>query len=396
MKWKKYVLCVCAGVFLFLCAELADSRNSSVEKGMLYRNPCGKGDAVYEFYVDGLGEEKEKMSLTVPEQQMSEEQFSNCVPEIVELLCERMAGENVSLGEVRTDLDLETELPEYGVTVSWQSRTPGVVSRTGTVNGEQVSESGETVVLEATLFHGNFAETVEIPVIVFPGTRSLQERFSEVLEQVVFQNGEGEYVYLPSEFEQRPISYRSASHSQNLTLVFLGIVAAGCLRLKENSDMEELKKRREDSLVAGYHDLVSGFLILTGAGYSTKAAFKKLTKDMEDAGKIKTGALLTEMRTTVNQMDTGTAEIEAYAAFGRRCGVRCYTRFASLLESSVSTGGKNLRKLLEAEMEESFKQRTDLARRKGEEASSKLLLPLFGMLGVVLVMVVAPAFLSLY
>ena len=396
MKWKKYVLCVCAGVFLFLCAELADSRNSSVEKGMLYRNPCGKGDAVYEFYVDGLGEEKEKMSLTVPEQQMSKEQFSSCVPEIVELLCERMAGENVSLGEVRTDLDLETELPEYGVTVSWQSRTPGVVSRTGTVNGEQVSESGETVVLEATLFHGNFAETVEIPVIVFPGTRSLQERFSEVLEQVVFQNGEGEYVYLPSEFEQRPISYRSASHSQNLTLVFLGIVAAGCLRLKENSDMEELKKRREDSLVAGYHDLVSGFLILTGAGYSTKAAFKKLTKDMEDAGKIKTGALLTEMRTTVNQMDTGTAEIEAYAAFGRRCGVRCYTRFASLLESSVSTGGKNLRKLLEAEMEESFKQRTDLARRKGEEASSKLLLPLFGMLGVVLVMVVAPAFLSLY
>lgn len=396
MKWKKYVLCVCAGIFLFLCAELADSRSSSVEKGMLYRNPCGKGDAVYEFYVDGLGENKEKMSLTVPEQQMSKEQFSSCVPEIVELLCERMAGENVSLGEVRTDLDLETELPEYGVTVSWQSRTPGVVSRTGTVNGEQVSESGETVVLEATLFHGNFAETVEIPVIVFPGTRSLQERFSEVLEQVVFQNGEGEYVYLPSEFEQRPISYRSASHSQNLTLVFLGIVAAGCLRLKENSDMEELKKRREDSLVAGYHDLVSGFLILTGAGYSTKAAFKKLTKDMEDAGKIKTGALLTEMRTTVNQMDTGTAEIEAYAAFGRRCGVRCYTRFASLLESSVSTGGKNLRKLLEAEMEESFKQRTDLARRKGEEASSKLLLPLFGMLGVVLVMVVAPAFLSLY
>ena len=65
------------------------------------------------------------------------------------------------------------------------------------------------------------------------------------------------------------------------------------------------------------------------------------------------------------------------------------------MESSVQTGGKNLRNLLEAEMEEAFKQRADMARKKGEEASSRLLLPLFGMLGIVMVMVAAPAFLAL-
>lgn len=396
MKWKKYFLCVGGGIFLFMAAELADSRSNSVEKGMVYRNPCGKGDAVYEFYVDGLGEEKEKISLTVPEQQMSKEQFLECVPKIVELLCERMLGENESLSAVQSDLNLETEVPEYGVTVSWQSKNPGVVNRTGTVGRESVPAQGEKVTLEAALLHGDFAEVVEIPVVVLPQSRSLQDQFEEVLKQAVLQNGEEEYVSLPTEFEQKRVAYRSASHSQNLALVLLGIVAAGCLRLKETRDMGELKKRREDSLMAGYHDLVSGFLILAGAGYSTKAAFKKLTKDMEDAGKPQIQLLLKEMHTTVNQMDTGMSETEVYAAFGRRCGIRCYTRFASLLESSVSTGGKNFRKLLEAEMEEAFRQRTDLARRKGEEASSKLLLPLFGMLGVVLVMIVAPAFLSLY
>lgn len=396
MKWKKYVLCVSGGIFLFLAAELADSWSNSVDKGVVYRNPCGKGDAIYEFYVDGLGEEKEKISLAVPEQQMSKDQFLDCIPKIMELLCERILGENESLSAVHSDLNLKTEVPEYGVTVSWQSKNPGVVSRAGTVDGESVPAQGEKVTLEAALIHGDFVEVVEIPIVVLPQSRSLQERFVEVLKQAVLQNGEEEYICLPTEFEQKTVIYRSASHSQNLPLVFLGIVAAGCLRLKEISDMEEQKKRREDSLMAGYHDLVSGFLILTGAGYSTKAAFKKLTKDMEDAGKPQIQVLLKEMQTAVNQMDTGTSEIEVYAAFGRRCGIRCYTRFASLLESSVSTGGKNLRKLLKAEMEEAFRQRTDLARRKGEEASSKLLLPLFGMLGVVLVMVVAPAFLSLY
>lgn len=53
-----------------------------------------------------------------------------------------------------------------------------------------------------------------------------------------------------------------------------------------------------------------------------------------------------------------------------------------------------MRKLLESEVEEAFKQRADLAKRKGEELSSKLLLPMFGMLAVVMVIVVAPAFLS--
>ena len=54
-----------------------------------------------------------------------------------------------------------------------------------------------------------------------------------------------------------------------------------------------------------------------------------------------------------------------------------------------------MRRHLETEMENAFSQRKDLAMRKGEEAATKLLLPMFFMLGVVMVMVAAPAFLTL-
>lgn len=87
--------------------------------------------------------------------------------------------------------------------------------------------------------------------------------------------------------------------------------------------------------------------------------------------------------------------MQAYGDFGRRCGLRCYARFASLLQNGLQTGNRNLRRLLEAEMEEAFQQRKDTAKRLGEEASGKLLLPLFLMLGVVMVMITAPAFLAL-
>lgn len=54
-----------------------------------------------------------------------------------------------------------------------------------------------------------------------------------------------------------------------------------------------------------------------------------------------------------------------------------------------------MRKLMEDEMEEAFQKRTDFAKRKGEEASTRLLFPMFCMLGVVMVMVVSPALLAL-
>ena len=148
-------------------------------------------------------------------------------------------------------------------------------------------------------------------------------------------------------------------------------------------------------MILDYPELLSGFLVLTGAGYPVRQAWKKQVMDGMKKKQQERHPVYREMQTTLNQMETGTPEIRAYAEFGRRIGIGSYVKFASLLGNSVSTGGKDLRRLLEDEMEAAFRQRKDLALRKGEEASTKLLIPMFLMLGVVMVMVVAPAFLSL-
>lgn len=159
--------------------------------------------------------------------------------------------------------------------------------------------------------------------------------------------------------------------------------------------MEEQRKKREERLLLDYSDLVSRFIVLTGAGHTIRQAWKKMVPESAEAEWLKRHPVYQEMRITMNQIETGISEIQAYGEFGRRCGLRCYIRFSSLLQSSLQTGGKNLRKTLESEMEEAFEQRKDIAKRLGEEASTKLLIPLFLMLGVVMVMVVAPAFLTL-
>ena len=388
--YGKYVLCVLGGAVFYLMAEVLGQDVNSVENGMLQRNACGQGEAGYELVVDGL-EKPFHVYLSVPELELSEEAFRSAVPEIAELLMMRIVGENPSLQEVCTDLELMREIPEYGVDVSWQSDRPDVVADDGTVCAEDVTE----VLLEARLSNGSISEILEIPIVVFPPKVSVEDRFRSVLEDVILQNKEQEDVVLPKEFEGNAIRYRSAESSSNEMLFFLGVVAAICLFLKEREDAVTARKKREEQLMEDYPDFVYEFLILSGAGYSAKAAWKKLANSYCADVRKKKRALCEEMQITMNQMETGVPEVRAYVEFGKRCGNRSYVKFASFLESSISTGGKNLRKLLETEVKEAFELRTDIARRKGEEASAKLLLPTFIMLSVVMVMVMAPAFLTM-
>lgn len=388
----KYGFCVGAGVISFFLAEISEMQGETVENGVLHRNPCGKGDAVYEFYVDGVGDRRIEAAVTVPEQMLSPEEFHECVPMAAEILAERILGENSSLSEVRYDLKLVREIAEYGISVSWESKRPETISDMGLLGETAGMENGEEVVLCARLAAGDAWEEVEFPVTVLPVQKAKGEEFLQTLELLALKDRERGTVELPEEFDGQEVTYRRKGHGQNAALILLGAAAAACLYLKEQRDRQEAKKKREDSLVRDYSDLVTGLLILTGAGYSVKQAWRKLAADH---GKEGGRPAYEEMQITLNQMETGTPERQAYAEFGRRCGIRCYMKLSSLLESCLSTGGKNLRALLEFEMEEAFKGRADLARRKGEEASTKLLIPMFGMLGIVMVMVVAPAFLSL-
>ena len=68
-----------------------------------------------------------------------------------------------------------------------------------------------------------------------------------------------------------------------------------------------------------------------------------------------------------------------------------YTKLVSLIEQNRMNGARNLRAMLELEMEDAFEQRKTTARRLGEEAGTKLLLPLFIMLGIVMIIVIVPA-----
>ena len=95
------------------------------------------------------------------------------------------------------------------------------------------------------------------------------------------------------------------------------------------------------------------------------------------------------------EMKSGISEGEAYEHFGKRCGDMAYVKLGTLLSQNLRKGSKGLSDILKMEAIQAFENRKSLAKRKGEEAGAKLMVPMLGMLAVVFVMIMVPAFLTL-
>ena len=102
-----------------------------------------------------------------------------------------------------------------------------------------------------------------------------------------------------------------------------------------------------------------------------------------------------EMLITLREMQGGVSEAEAYERFGKRCGTSTYLKFSTLLSQNLRKGSKGISDILRMEAIQSYENRKNTAKRLGEEAGTKLLVPMLGMLAVVFIMVMVPAFLSM-
>ena len=93
-------------------------------------------------------------------------------------------------------------------------------------------------------------------------------------------------------------------------------------------------------------------------------------------------------------MENGVSEVEALRLLAEECGQKEYRKLSALLSEYVRKGGRNLLKNLQNEADVYQEERKRLARRRGEEASTRMLLPMMLELGAVMALVMIPAFLT--
>lgn len=390
------VLCF-AGVFLWDNLRQIDT-NETGQK-ILQRNPHGQGDSSAQLRAS-IGENEEEFSVTVSEQEYTEEELDAVFQEASEDLEKLILGENESLDEVRDDLELISEIPETGISVSWEIDNYEVMDLQGNLISENLTDDGTLVKLSASLLYGERQAVHEFYAKVYPTMISRAERqMSDLKEEIARADEETtseDHLVLPDQINGERVEWSYTADTRAFAILILGAGTAAMICVSKDQSGKEEEKRRIRQMKTDYPQIINKFNLYIGAGMTIRRAWSCIADDYEKKReRYGKRVAYEEMIYTLHEIQGGAPEGECYEKYGNRCGISRYRKFGTMLSQNLRKGSRGITDLLEREEEEAFEDRKNMAKKLGEEAGTKLMIPMFIMLAVVFVIVTVPAFFSI-
>ena len=219
----------------------------------------------------------------------------------------------------------------------------------------------------------------------------------QLLEYVENYNSELEnpdYYYLPDNWDGRTLEWKTPYDSTGNLLSAMAVATAFALIVITAREEQKARAQRYEELMMDYPGVIMKFTLLVQAGMTVRNAFRKMAVDY--TRKEEKRIAYEEIVTACHEMESGISELEAYRRFGERCGHVKYKTFATLLIQNLQKGSRHMGEMLEKESVEAWDDRKRKAKVLGEAATTKLLVPMMLMLGVVMAIVMLPACLSFY
>ncbi len=172
-------------------------------------------------------------------------------------------------------------------------------------------------------------------------------------------------------------------------VLFCVLLPAGIAYFSDRDLFEKVKKRRL-AIQLDFPDFVNKLTLLINAGMTISKAWEKAA-----AGSSRQTPLYCEISSTMQDIRSGMPEQKAYEEFAKKCHVPVITRFISVILQNIRKGNAELVPILRVFANECWELRKNTAKRYGEEASTKMLLPMMLMFVAILLIVGMPAVLAL-
>ncbi len=394
------ILTLVLGVFLLVSDFI---RSETQIDGVFERNSYGKGGRTEEINVEIQGkEEKIPVEVEIAERQYSPEEVRKMFGRIIRKMEGLILGENVSLDRIEYNMNLLTQIPDEPVEVTWELDRYDVMNIRGELQPDFLNEEGTLVALNAVLTYSENKEEqalFQCTAQVFPNMPDDETKTKDQIEDAIRKREEesrtSKDLKLPEKISNKEASYYRKMDSRGLVLIMMSVLMGVLLYALEIQNQRKEQENRKQQMILDYPEIVNKMTLFLGAGMTAKRAWRKIAEDYSRQKELwGERYAYEEMKVSCREMDSGIAESESYENFGRRCDVQMYIKFGALLSQNLRKGTKGMTQLLKSESVQAFEERKARAKRLGEEAGTKLLLPMFLMLAVVLVIVIVPAFLS--
>ena len=393
IKNCKYLSVAIIGFAVFIICSVC-IRDGNIK----YVMRAGIGDdSETKIAVEGLTDELQILEIPISARRYSDDEAVEAFAKGIDKLIEILKGKNQSLQNVTSKLRPVSEISDLGLKVKWDFKDSDLVDTLGNVYNEKLTESVD-INIEAILSDGIREEIYMIPIRIcpLPESERLTNSFLEYIKEIDEKERENKGYSLPEAFLGKSLTYKNVK-MRNLHLIWImGVIIAILLYLREKNNVQTQTKCRQRSLMKDYPEIVSKLIVFIGAGLSIRQALESIVHDYESEPLKEKRYAYEKLVIAADKLNNGTHESIVYKEFGRACALRQYMKLASLLEQNRRSGLSILQSLLSLESQSAWEERINLARREGEELSTKLLIPLFIMLVVVMMMIIVPALLTFY
>lgn len=174
-----------------------------------------------------------------------------------------------------------------------------------------------------------------------------------------------------------------AEGTDKLLLLALALVMCGTLYYYFMKLPASKVKDRNIRFMDEFPNAVSTIALLVNSGMILREAWREVSMSAETE-------LYLEMRKVNEDIDNGVAEVDALYNFGNRCVTPEIKKFTAFIVQGLEKGSRDLAIALRNQTDELWELKKQNILKRGELASSKLMIPLMVMFIGILIMVMGP------
>lgn len=406
VKKRNMLLVLIMGICLYFVSLFSEQEKVISDKGTISRNSYSEGykNVTVNVINSQYGIDKE-LDLKINERKYSDEEIESFSIKLDQEIEKIILNENTSPDEVKSSLYFPDKIDGYPFKLQYTVSDSLLIDRNGQIDYERLKDKdpedeGVLLSVDVKYMYDEYTKIYSFFIVVYSRDLSFEELFDEALMEKINTYDEKykaeNYFVLPSQVGGIELTYHEKKKNTGLIIFLITLflmILTGIMTDKEYKD--DIDKRNNEML-SDYPRIVNKFTLYYDAGIPVKAIWKRICdeykKEKEKTGKrreVYELMILSEI-----EIKEGKSEIESYENFVKRCGLSKYRGFISLLEQIVVKGKKDVSMILKDESIQAFNERKINGKRMLEEASTKLLIPMFMMLLIVIVMIIYPAFLA--
>lgn len=394
MKKANHIKQIILFLLIFGMAVLYEQNNKESSQGIIPRGEPMEGEQEIELILNAEGLPKDY----VYKLQVKEVLYTQS--EADEFFQQAKAQIDCDFEKIDTVIPAKESYISGKVEAEWSFSPRGYVDTDFNIHEEKIPKEGVVINAVVTLTCGTYEELYTFAFLIEQKELTEEEQLITSLDkwfETEMQKEGSEKILLPEQMNGITLHWSEKGEYISLKVFCLGIVVLLLLYFREKEQQKEAKKLYLNSMEQDYPEIVGSLSVLLGAGMTLKQAWNIMAaqyiKKVKNDGYEKKAAF-EEIVLVNRKIQEGAGEKEAFLQMMERVPLMCYHRLIRMLLVNRDNGTKGLCEMLDKEAEAAYEKRILNVRKLGEEASTKLLMPMMIMLFLVMAIVLLPAFIN--